>query len=418
MSRITMRTLFARSSRLSGLEFDLLAYCCGLARGIPTLMAMAVPGAYKGLDEERFVAMAVQHKVAGTSYKGLEKAGIKLSPRNMRNLAREAMVGHATRSLLFRDWHEIVAAFKAEGIRALTIKGPASSVQLYGDPLTREFYDLDILADIPDIQPVLPVMARLGYAPSDPSALLHATTVAGPFIQKPSHHVSFQKAGRPFHIEIHGKTWQDDKEFYPAYIEELFVRAVPLAEGKGWGDTLSPADHIVFMVAHGTQHAWCLLHWLLDLAVALDRTDEVLHRTLAEQIRVLNMGRQLKLACMIVRSVYPVAIPESIQDIIDGENASLEMPLRFALARLQQGGRDHASMRNILLHSAVFLPALTKAPGRKVQLIFSPFLTPQRDVEALPLPKHLYFLYLPLRLFFVLSRRLKKLFGREDTHAA
>jgi hypothetical protein len=175
-----------------GLAFDLLAHCCGLARGIPPKTSMAAQSACAVLDEERFIALARQHKVAGTAYAGLAKAGISLSQDGMHSLAREAMVGHATRSLLLRDWREIVAAFKAEGIRALTIKGPASSIQLYGDALTREYYDLDILADIEDIRPVLPVMAGLGYELSD-TLPLPSTIQTSPFVQKDSHHVNFQK---------------------------------------------------------------------------------------------------------------------------------------------------------------------------------------------------------------------------------
>jgi len=400
-----------------GLAFDLLAHCCGLARGIPPKSSMAAQSACAVLDEERFIALAKQHKVAGTAYAGLAKAGISLSQDGMRRLSREAMVGHATRSLLLRDWREIVAAFKAGGIRALTIKGPASSIQLYGDALTREYYDLDILADIEDIGPVLPVMTRLGYALTD-TLPLSSTMQTSSFVQKKSHHVNFRKAGRPFHIEIHGKTWQDDKAFSPGFMEKLLDRAIPLDASEEWGDTLALADHVLFMIAHGTQHAWCLLHWLLDLAVVLERNDEVMLQVLSAQIRSLGMERQLKLACAVAQSVYPVKIPEPLQNIIAKEKAHLALPMRFALARLKTGGRDHATVMNVLLHSAVFMPSLTKGLIRKTRLIIRPFLTPRTDAEALPLPKPLQFLYLPLRPFFVLTRRLKRRFGYRDVHAA
>jgi hypothetical protein len=397
------------------LEFDLLAYCSGLARGIPTLMAMAAPEARIGLDETRFIALAKQHKVESTTYAGLKKAGINLSPEGMRSLAHEAAVSRATRSLLLRDWREIVAGFKAESIRALTIKGPASSIQLYGDPLIREYYDLDILADIVDIQPILPMMAKLGYEPSDPAELVVTSVDGGLLAQQPCHHISFQKKDRPFRIEIHGKTWQEDKEFSAQYIEETLRRAVPL--GQGFGDTLNMADHVLFMIAHGTQHAWCSLHWLLDLAAALDRNDETMHSTLAGRIRTMHMERQLKLACMVVRRVYPVTIPEPLQDIIDSVRAPLKVPFRFALARLNAGGKDQATLKSAFLDAVIFQPYFANGATRKAQHILHPFLTPQIDVVTLHLPKPLHFLYLPLRPFFVLSRRWKRWLGNGGAHA-
>ncbi|MDP2790125.1 MAG: nucleotidyltransferase family protein [Rectinemataceae bacterium] len=397
------------------LEFDLLAHCCGLARGIPTLTDMSASGVPAGLEEDRFIALARQHKVSGTAYAGLGKAGIELSPEGMRILAREARVSRATHSLLLRDWLEIVAAFKSKNIRALTIKGPASSIQLYGDPLTREFGDLDLLVDITDIDSILPLMAGTGYAPVDASAL-RPTSANGPLMQK-SHHVVFGKAGRPFHIEIHGKTWQEDKQLYPVQTDELFERAVALGDGAEWGDSLDLADHTLFIIAHGTRHAWCLLHWLLDMAALLNRDDDDLHRKVALGIQAMGMERQLKLACAVVQSVYPVTIPAPLQEIITGEKASLARATRFALARLQVGGRDMATLRNILESSLMYLPAFVKKPTHKIKLFFRPFLTPQIDTETLHLPKPLYFLYVPLRPFFVLSRRLKRRFGHGASYA-
>lgn len=392
------------------LEFELIAYCCGLSRGIPTQMQMAVPSARAGMDEEAFLLLARRHKVAGTAYNGMEIAGIRLSAESMQKLAREAMVGHTTRSLLLKDWREIVTAFTSAGIRALTIKGPASSIQLYGDPLIREFYDLDVLVDIPDIQSLLPMMAGLGYAAIDEVPL----APPGSFQQKQCHHVSFVKPGRQFRVEIHGKNLQDDKDFPPVYMDGLFDRSVPLGEYAEWGDSLSPADHLIFMLVHGTQHAWCLLHWLLDFAKILDRINSPVIQEFSLQIRALGMERQLKVACAVVRSIYPVAIPEPLQKIIEGETSPIGIPFRFAIARLRAGGKDNNSLRNTLLHSCVFLPSLTKGPFRKIQLIIRPFLTPQMDVKALPLPKPLRFLYVPLRPFFVLARRIRKRFRGGD----
>lgn len=397
------------------LEFSRLAYCCALARGIPVANKIPLPEFRAGLDEKCFIKLARQHKVVWTAYTGLKKAGLALSPEGMRLLSREALIGRSTRSLIFQDYLKLVAAFKVQNIRMLVIKGPASSFQLYGDPLTREFNDLDILADIADIQSVVPLMLRLGYEPTDASTL-SPTGLDSAFVQKQLHHVNFQKAGRPYLVEIHGKTWQEDKEFAPELIEAFFDRSVPLGDTEDWGHTLSCADQATFIIAHGTQHAWCLLHWLLDLAVVMNKQDEALHVALADHIMALGMGRKLKLACSVALSLYPVNIPKPLQAIIDAETTSLALAQYFAIKGLQTGGIGFSSFRNIVLRTTIFLPSMTKDLKRKARFIFSLFLTPQKDIETLPLPRALYFLYLPLRPVFVLSRRWKRRFGREESH--
>lgn len=386
------------------LEFNLLANFCGIARGIPTLTGIAASGVPAGLNEGRFISLARQHKVACTVHSALQSTKSGLSPEGMRILAREVNINHAIRSLLLRDWVEIMAAFKQNNIRALTIKGPASSVQLYNNPMTREFVDLDLLVDFTDIDSILPLMIEAGYIPVDSSAL-RASSVNGLLMQK-AHHIVFRKAGRPFRIEVHGKLWQEDRQLYPVRAEELFERATLLKDGTGWGSSLDPADHALFILAHGTRHAWCLLHWLLDMAAVLNRDDDDLHRKIAEGIRAMGMEHQLKLACAVVRSVYPVRIPDQLQEIISDDKASLTRALRFARARLRSGGKDLSTVRN-MLESSLFLAALVKKPTHKIKLLFRPFLTPFKDTETIHLPVPLHFLYVPMRPVFVVSRRIK-----------
>lgn len=403
-------------SKIKNLEFKALAYCCGLERGIPVANMISQWDFRSGLDEKTFLRLAKQHKVVGTAYSGLKKAGLVLSPEGMRLMSREALIGRSTRSLILQDSQELAAAFKAQKIRMLVIKGPASSFQLYGDPLVREFNDLDVLADIHDLEKVLPLMVSLGYEP-EPAAAPSPTGLGNSFVQKHFHHSNFKRPGRPYHVEIHGKTWQEDKDFSPVLIDAFFDRSVSLGDGTGWGDTLSPADQALFIIAHGTQHVWCLLHWLLDLAVILNRQDDTLHRAIADHVRALGMSRKLKLACSVVQSLYPVNIPRPLKAIIDEETALLTFSYRFAVAGLASGGKEGSSLRNIFLHQTVFLPSMTEDLSQKVRLMCRPFLPTQADMRILPLPRLLYFLYVPLRPVFVLARRWKRRFGRGDEHA-
>ena len=387
-------------------EFELLARCCGMARGIPLAEMNPENRDFKDIDDEKFVALAAQHKVAGAAFLALKAMEPLIGASGLRELKRTATTLKAARSFLLKDWRSITEAFNGAGIPCLTLKGPASSLQLYGDALTREYGDLDLLVDLPELSDIVPVMAALGYALDD--ALPESGTANHPLMQK-IHHLAFHKNDRPSHVEIHGRTWTDGRELYRESLDALFSRSVSVEYDGIEFRTLRLADQAVFLIAHGVMHAWCLLHWVLDVAVLLNRKDEALHRDIAGRIAALGMERQLKLTVEVIRSLYPVDLPEPLAALVRGVRRSLAGPLGFSLDRLHQGGRDMGKISNILLLSSKYLMPLTSSPGKKLAVLVVPWLISPVDVDRLHLPKYLLFLHFPLRPLFALGRRLRRL---------
>ena len=124
-----------------------------------------------------------------------------------------------------------------------------------------------------------------------------------------SHHAVFQKPGHPAHVEIQGRSWTDGRDLYPQSIDPLFIRSEIVSHAGENFPTPSQVDQYVFLIAHGVTHAWCLLHWVLDVAVVLHRMDEGLHREMAERIVSLGMERQLKLTVNLISRLFSLSVP-------------------------------------------------------------------------------------------------------------
>ncbi len=58
---------------------------------------------------------------------------------------------------------EVVAALRAEGIRAILLKGAATAQWLYANPLRRPYWDIDLLVAPDEFAPAEAVLARLGF---------------------------------------------------------------------------------------------------------------------------------------------------------------------------------------------------------------------------------------------------------------
>jgi len=393
-------------------EFELLVRCCGIARNLPIHGVRLQAQIPSGFDEKLFVGYAIRHKTAATALAGLKKLGLVLQPENAGKLKQFALQTRMLRELILEDASVITEAAAKASIPALVLKGPASSLQLYGDALTREYTDLDILVNSPTIDPALPFMTALGWEPEDYSPAENSSPAPSKLIMR-AHHIVFWKKGCPFRVELHDRTGWERELFARDNIDDVFARAVRLEQdGKTFFAPALP-DHAALIIAHGTQHGWALLHWLLDAAVIIagagldPQRGMELHHGIAARMRSLGMQPQLKLACELAQKLYPIALPPVLESAIISQ-PPLKKSVAFAIARLQTGAADMSTIKTMIDFRFTFASPLFRTARGKFSSAFKLFQIHPKDIEALPLPRPLLFLHLPLRPFFVLSRRIKR----------
>ena len=398
-------------------EFELLVRSCGIARSLPVREASTQSQFPEGFDEELFVRFAIQHKTAATTLTGLKKLGLSLQPENAVKLKRFALQTRMLRELIIEGASAITEAAGKTGIPALVLKGPASSLQLYGDALVREYTDLDILVNLPTIDAALPFMNALGWEAEDYSPAENSDRAPSKLLAR-GHHVVFWKKDKPFRVELHDRTGWEHELFARDNIDGVFARAVRLEQdGKVFFAPALP-DHAALIIAHGTAHAWTLLHWLLDAVAIINGAGlelargVELHRAIAARLRSLDMQCQLKLACELAQKLYPIELPPALESATICQ-ASLEKSLAFAFARLQAGATDMSTFRNMIDFRFAYASPLFRTARGKLSSAFMLFQIPQKDVDTLPLPRPLLFFHLFLRPFFVLSRRIKRYFERK-----
>lgn len=97
------------------------------------------------------------------------------------------------------------------------------------------------------------------------------------------------------------------------FIERSVIARSGVKSSVSWScRTLDEVDHAIFLIAHGVQHAWCSLHWLLDLAAIVEREEPGFHERLAHSIAALKMGRKLELSLRVYRRVFGRPVPEAL----------------------------------------------------------------------------------------------------------
>jgi hypothetical protein len=396
-------------------EFNLLVRACGRARKLPLFEISETTRHKPAIDEKLFVRLAFQHKVAATALTGMKMLGQNLQPEHSQKLKQYALQAKILRALILEGAGVITEALSKAGIPSIVLKGPASSLQLYRDALTREYTDLDILINLPAVDAAIPIMSTLGYEAADYQPAKNARFQGSRLIAR-GHHVVFWKKGSPFRVELHDRSGWERELFARDNIDEVFDRAVRLEqEGRAFYSPALP-DHAALIIAHGTQHAWTLLHWLLDAAALAACDNTGMQKDIADRICALDMQCQFKLAYELTRKLFPIELPQALKLSI-GCKAPLEKSVAFAFARLQTGAGDISTMKNMFAFRFTYASPLFKTAKGKFTSAARLFQIPLQDAEALPLPRPLLFLHLFLRPFFVMSRRLKRILKRRsDAH--
>lgn len=132
------------------------------AQGTPPL----APPLEEAADWNSLIQLAAFHRVAPLLYKRLRNTCPQVVPASVLTDLEAYVRSVAIRSLLLTgELVRLLKRLEAQGIPAISFKGPALASLLYGDPALRHFDDLDILVRQEDYASAKRLLLSLGYQP-------------------------------------------------------------------------------------------------------------------------------------------------------------------------------------------------------------------------------------------------------------
>ena len=150
----------------------------------------------------------------------------------------------------------VMAGFQAEGIPALSFKGPVLEAMLYGERTVREYSDVDVLVHKEDVARALGVLGELGFEAGDGvEQWFFEGGRERPLVRKSTGAVVDLHWGlmpRSFAGDLGG--------------EGIWERCARVRIGKREIPTLGDEDLVHFLCVHGTKHQWESSQWVRDVA--------------------------------------------------------------------------------------------------------------------------------------------------------
>ena len=246
------------------IEKDSLELCLMLACAVgntPRIMELLKCS----INWNNLFQLANQHEVYPLVYKSLSHIKYISIPDNFRGQLEQEYKSSGLRAYQMAiETVRIIKCLEDHGVYAVVLKGAPLACRLYGDVTVRPSKDIDILVKVEDLTKVQSILLNEGYQGMRSQALLTEKQLKIFLRLKNCRHFEYLHSEKKIQIEIH---WDIGYGLpRPALnnldIIQLLDCSILVLPNEEW---------LLFLIFHGSGHAWVRLRWLVDVALFIQQ---------------------------------------------------------------------------------------------------------------------------------------------------
>jgi hypothetical protein len=216
-------------------------------------------------------------------------------PPAIRERVGRSLLGAGQQIIMVRrTLDQLANELSSRNAQALVFKGLALQDWVYGNQC-RITGDIDLFVRTEEIAKVAEALRTLGFSPFPHVAAKTWRNATGIEID--------------LHTEMLEPYIGRALRFDEAWEQRMQLEKLPLP-------TLSPVDHMVFILIHGWKHQWCRLSWLVDSALIAQRLSAHEWSGVLDQARKQQMLRVVQLGLALCKHVLepPGVVWEHVLD--------------------------------------------------------------------------------------------------------
>lgn len=344
-----------------------------------------------GLDWTYLLGLASQHSLRPLLYRHLNAIEAAAVPKAAfaRLWGWYERTGRHNRAIA-KELLNILELLDSNGIPALPYKGPALAASIYGELALREFSDLDILLRPRDVLAAKALLQAQGYQPK--YALTPAVETA--FLRSTGqYHLVLVDAQSAVMVELH---WMTDPDYpvEPSADEAWWSRLGKAKLGENKVRCFAPRELLLILCLHGTKHYWTSLGWLVDVAEMIRQHPRMDWDWIMSTAQKLSCERRLALSLHLAQRLLDAPLPEEIRRKIADLPKTRKLAAEMAEALFSPDHHEPNSFERLCLNLKLY----ERMPQRIRHCVNSVLAPSLVEWSRWPLPRALFFLYLPLRL--------------------
>ena len=349
---------------------------------------------------EVFYQMVVKNRVYPLVYKNLKKLKTsKLDEQVLTRLEKDYKKNQLWALLLTQELFKVMELLKQRNIKAISIKGPSLAMSIYQEVSLRVSSDLDILVNPSDIVETDRVLMEMGYEKDN--IIKHLSLKQTKLLIKTFHHFTYSNPSG-IQLELH---WRLSNDYYNVPFEEIWNNKSEITMfGKNL-NVLSEEENLVYLILHGSKHAWKRLRWLCDIYEIMKNKalnwDYILKRS--EGLGVLHLLEQtlILLKALFHYQVQLHPMLSKNDRTIATRLAAMSLPFLSSLDD-EPERYGHPLYKEYKKYMLVWY----KGVDRKLRFLASHFTPNTDDFQSTKLQDKFFILYYLLRLVKILNRCL------------
>lgn len=361
------------------------------------------------IDWKQVIYLAIGHGVYPLAYQCLRNCKHIALPKEVVCKLQQQCLENTTKTLqMAGELVKVLRSFEEAGIRAVVLKSFPLAVQLYGNMGARPSRDIDIFVWPEDVDKARKIIEAHGYKREYPS--FKAIPMWPQKWMQGNHHFVYRHGKKQVCIELHWKMGHPGMEIPLDYIKSSLM---PVNIGGQPIYTLKNEELILFLMLHGASHGWFRLKWLCDLGRMFQREDFSWERVymLATQWGVKPILNQ---SILLARDILSAPVPDYITEMAAKDRKARK------LAVMSVSFIFDTSLRRINCNN--YMPSFYQQKKyefflqcgwkKRLAYIHSQLLPSDRDIQKIPLPDCMYFIYFLIRPCTWLTRQVLALSGK------
>lgn len=377
-------------------EIKLIIECCKTTKNTQLLTEYII----KIEDWDSFISLAYSHGIFSLVYRTLKEYENFIPIDIFSHMKFLYMEIVKQNMLMTSELIKVLKILEENGIEAISFKGPVLSQLAYGDVVSRQYCDLDILVKEKDLKKTFELLEKYYYKSSLDKEFIFNKL----FLEKNSD-IAFINNKNNLSIELHWKLFRnkfssdiDNKDFF-----NLKNRLeINNQEFNVFNNELL----LVYLCMHGSKHRWERIEWITDIDRLLKNYNidlEIAYK-IGEKYNCIKM---LNLGLRISSELYDTFIPDKY--IKELRKKSYKKMIDYILSEIDNINYDLSENRNNIA-SLKFHYNLNETFYEKVKFLKKAFLDiSDNDTQTINSNSILIHYFMkPVRLFkkyFLMKRK-------------
>lgn len=345
---------------------------------------------------DNFISLSYSHGVFPLVYKILKKYDEKIPLDKLSFMKQTYMDIVKQNMLMTSELIKISKLLEENGIKSIAFKGPTLSQMAYGDVISRQYVDIDILVDEKELEKIAFILESKSYTTINSSKLLKNKKYLE--IDKD---FSFFTPNNNIHIEMHWRLFQKNVAF-----ENFYSGKNKIVINNNSILTFSFEFLFVYLCLHGSKHVWERIEWIVDINRLLEFNNNIDWNKLLEISEKMNCKISLFLGLNLSKVLFDTKYPNNIDLLL--KDKGIEELIFQSLDFIDKNYLLVENYKKYQLVNFFNLKLISDKKQKFKYFISMYFDVSKNDFLMFPLPSYLNFLHYFIKPFRVISKIIFK----------